>query len=47
MVLVAIINMTAALLVLIIERTQMIGILKSMGMKNWELEKFLFCMEVI
>ena len=43
MVVVSIINMTAALLVLIIERTKMIGILKSIGMKNWAIRKiFIF-----
>jgi lipoprotein-releasing system permease protein len=35
MILVATINMVVALLVLILERTQMIGILKSMGANNW------------
>jgi lipoprotein-releasing system permease protein len=39
MIIVAIINMTAALLVLIVERTKMIGILKAMGMKNWGIRK--------
>ena len=39
MIVVAIINMTAALLVLIVERTKMIGILKAMGMKNWGIRK--------
>ena len=43
MIVVSIINMTAALLVLIIERTKMIGILKSIGMKNWAIRKiFIF-----
>tara|TARA_Y100000589_G_scaffold332004_1_gene388527 strand:+ start:1078 stop:2337 length:1260 start_codon:yes stop_codon:yes gene_type:complete len=43
MIVVSIINMTAALLVLIIERTKMIGILKSIGMKNWGIRKiFIF-----
>ncbi len=43
MIIVSIINMTAALLVLIIERTKMIGILKSIGMKNWGIRKiFIF-----
>lgn len=39
MVLVAAINMIVALLVLILERTQMIGILKSMGTPNWTIRK--------
>jgi lipoprotein-releasing system permease protein len=39
MVLVAGINMTTALLVLILERTQMIGILKAMGSTNWSIRK--------
>lgn len=43
MIVVAIINMTAALLVLIVERTKMIGILKAMGMKNLGIRKiFIF-----
>ena len=36
---VATINMVVALLVLILERTQMIGILKSMGANNWAVRK--------
>ena len=39
MIAVAIINMTAALLVLILEKTQMIGILKSLGSTNWSIRK--------
>lgn len=39
MILVATINMIVALLVLILERTQMIGILKSMGSSNWSVRK--------
>jgi len=39
MVLVAIINMITVLLILILERTQMIGILKSLGMNNWHIRK--------
>lgn len=35
MLLVAVINMTSALLILILERTNMIGILKSLGSSNW------------
>lgn len=39
MVVVATINMVVALLVLILERTQMIGILKSIGANNWMVRK--------
>ncbi|GIZ09152.1 permease [Flavobacterium sp. UMI-01] len=39
MILVATINMVVALLVLILERTQMIGILKSIGASNWSVRK--------
>ncbi|MCB9426102.1 MAG: ABC transporter permease [Flavobacteriales bacterium] len=39
MILVATINMVVALLVLILERTQMIGILKSFGASNWNIRK--------
>lgn len=39
MVLVAIINMITVLLILILERTQMIGILKSLGMNNGSIRK--------
>ena len=39
MIVVATINMVVALLVLILERTQMIGILKSMGANNWAVRK--------
>jgi lipoprotein-releasing system permease protein len=39
MIIVATINMIVALLVLILERTQMIGILKSMGASNWSIRK--------
>ena len=39
MIIVSTINMAVALLVLILERTQMIGILKSMGANNWTIRK--------
>ena len=39
MIVVATINMVVALLVLVLERTQMIGILKSMGASNWTVRK--------
>lgn len=39
MIVVATINMVVALLVLILERTQMIGILKSIGANNWTIRK--------
>lgn len=39
MIIVATINMIVALLVLILERTQMIGILKSVGADNWTIRK--------
>jgi lipoprotein-releasing system permease protein len=39
MILVAGINMITALLVLILERTQMIGILKSLGSHNWSIRR--------
>ncbi len=39
MLIVAIINMISALLIIILERTNMIGILKAMGSSNWEVRK--------
>lgn len=39
MLLVGIINIAVALLVLILERTQMIGILKALGADNWTIRK--------
>ena len=39
MILVGVINMITVLLVLILERTQMIGILKAIGSRNWSIQK--------
>lgn len=39
MVLISVINMTSALLILIMERTQMIGILKTMGATSWMVQR--------
>lgn len=39
MVVVAIINMITVLLILILERSRMIGVLKSLGMSNWQVRK--------
>jgi lipoprotein-releasing system permease protein len=43
MTIVAVINMISALMIMILERTEMIGILKAMGADNWTIRKvFLF-----
>jgi lipoprotein-releasing system permease protein len=39
MVIISVINMTSALLILIMERTQMIGILKTMGATSWLIQR--------
>lgn len=39
MIMVAVINMISALLIMIVERTTMIGILKAMGANNWTIQK--------
>ena len=39
MILVSIINMISALLILILDRTAMIGLLKAMGALNWNIQK--------
>lgn len=39
MILVSIINMTTSLMILILERTNMIGILKALGTPNWSIRK--------
>jgi len=39
MIAVSVINMTSALLILILEKTSMVGIFKSMGVTNWQIRK--------
>lgn len=39
MIIVSVINMITALMILILERTNMIGILKAMGSSNWDIRK--------
>lgn len=47
MVLVAGFNMVSSLLVIILERTQMIGILKAMGSRNWSIRKVFLYFSVL
>ncbi len=47
MVLVAGFNMVSSLLVIILERTQMIGILKAMGARNWSIRKVFIYFSVL
>ena len=39
MIIVAVINMISALLIMILERTSMVGMLKAMGATNWQVQK--------
>ena len=39
MILVSIINMSTAILILILERTKMVGVLKALGLKDWGIRK--------
>ena len=47
MILVAGFNMVSSLLVIILERTQMIGILKAMGARNWSIRKVFLYFSVL
>jgi len=42
MILVAVINMISALLIMIVERTTLVGMLKAMGASNWTIQKSVF-----